>query len=177
MSCDWYVVWICFLPRVVYVSLLVLIIVSTADGFRMGYRGHLIPNDNFITVFAGLWFSSALFAFFAVKLVRLVERLWTALHRRVSSSSISTAERAGTAAQVPQNQSGGSRPPSEDSPAPVELVPDPSRRYFFPSASAVAGAAPYISTVYGFSAARLNYQSRHVEIPLANCPPPPTPMQ
>jgi len=171
MTSSWGTVWLRVLTRVVYVVLLVLIIISTADGFRMGFRGHLIPNDNLITVFAGLWFSSALFAFFAVKLVRLVERFWTALHRRVSSSSISTVERAGTAAQVPQNQSGGSRPPSEDSPAHVEMVPDPSRRYFFRAASAVAGAAPFLSAVYGFAAERLNYQVRHVEIPLANLPP------
>ena len=170
MTANWGTVWIRLLTRVVYVVLLVLIIVSTADGFRMGYRGHIVPNDNLITVLAGLWFSSALFAYFAVKLVRGVERVWTVLRRRFPSTSPSTAERASTPARVPQNPSSGSRPPSEDSPA-VEMVPDPSRRYFFRAASAVAGAAPFLSAVYGFAAERLNYQVRHVEIPLANLPP------
>jgi uncharacterized protein len=170
MTASWGAVWIRLLTRVVYVVLLVLIIVSTADGFRMGYRGHIVPNGNLITVLAGLWFSSALFAYFAVKLVRGVERVWTVLRRRFPLTSPSTAKRAGTPARIPQNPSSGSRPLSEDS-ASVEMVPDPSRRYFFRAASAVAGAVPFLSAVYGFAAERLNYQVRHVEIPLANLPP------
>jgi uncharacterized protein len=169
MTANWGTVWLRVLTRSVYVVLLVLIIISTVDGFRMGYRGHLIPNDNFITVFAGLWFSSALFAYFAVKLVRVVERVWTALRGGFLSRSIFTAARGGARARVPQNQSSDSRSLSQGSPA-VEMVPDPSRRYFFRTATAVAGAAPFLSVVYGFAAERLNYQVRRVEIPLANLP-------
>src|SRR5260370_42281474 len=116
MTSSWGTVWLRVLTRVVYVVLLVLIIISTADGFRMGFRGHLIPNDNLITVFAGLWFSSALFAFFAVKLVRLFERFWTPRHRRVSPSPISTPDRAAPPPQVHKNQSAGPAPPAADSP-------------------------------------------------------------
>ena len=85
MTGNWETLWLRILTRVAYASLLVLIIVSTADGFRMGHRGHLIPNDNLVTVFAGLWFSSALFAYVAVKLVRVLERVWTLLRRTVFS--------------------------------------------------------------------------------------------
>ena len=77
MTANWGTIWLRILIRVAYVALFVLIIVSAADGFRMGHRGHLIPNDNLVTVFAGLWFSSALFAYFAVKLVRGIDRVWT----------------------------------------------------------------------------------------------------
>src|SRR5216683_1704396 len=37
--------------------------------------------------------------------------------------------------------------------------------------SALAGAVPFLSVVYGFAAERLNYQVRRVEIPTANLPP------
>ena len=55
--------------------------------------------------------------------------------------------------------------------SPVERVADPSRRYFFRTASVLAGATPFFSTMYGFAAERLNYQVRRVEIPMANLPP------
>jgi predicted MPP superfamily phosphohydrolase len=53
----------------------------------------------------------------------------------------------------------------------ADLVPDPSRRYFFRTASALAGAVPFLSVVYGFAAERLDYRVRRVEIPTANLPP------
>jgi hypothetical protein len=170
MTANWGTVWLRVLIRAAYVVLFVLIIVSTADGFRMGHHGHLIPSSNLVTVFAGLWFSSALFAYFAVKIVRLVERAWNLLRRKGSSSSVAAVEGSGTHARAEQSQSGRARSSSETSQAAVEMVPDPSRRYFFRTASAVAGAAPFLSAVYGFAAERLNYQVRRAEIPLANLP-------
>jgi predicted MPP superfamily phosphohydrolase len=169
---NWGTVWLRILTRVAYVALLVLIIVSAADGFRMGHRGHLIPNDNLVTVFAGLWFSSALFAYFAVKLVRVLERVWTLLRRTIFSRSLSAPKSSGTARQTEQDRSSGTTRARLETPAAtVETVPNPSRRYFFRAASAVAGAAPFLSAVYGFAAERLNYQVRRIEIPLANLPP------
>ena len=47
---------------------------------------------------------------------------------------------------------------------------DPGRRYFFRAATAAAGAAPFLTAMYGFAAERLNYQVRRVEIPLPNLP-------
>ena len=170
MTANWGTVWLRILIRVAYVALFVLIIVSAADGLRMGHRGHLIPNDNMVTVFAGLWFSSALFAYFAVKLVRGIDRVWTLVRGGIFSRSISAAERTGVVTQADPDPLSRSRSSSEVSQAPVEMVSDPSRRYFFRTASAVAGAAPFLSAVYGFAAERLNYQVRRVEIPLANLP-------
>lgn len=166
VTANWGTGWLRVVTRLVYITLLVLIVVSAADGFRMGHRGHLIPSDNLITVFAGLWFSSALFAYLAVKLVRLAERVWTALRKREPSGSAATA---GVATSALQNQARQVRPSAEAAAA-VEIVADPSRRYFFRTASVLAGATPFLSAVYGFAAERLNYQVRNVEIPLANLP-------
>jgi len=87
-TANWRIIWLRVAVRIVYVTVLVLIIGSAVDGFRMGYRHHLIPDAK-ITMLAGLWFTSALFAYFAVKLVRVIERLWASLRsvaRRNSAS-------------------------------------------------------------------------------------------
>jgi predicted MPP superfamily phosphohydrolase len=147
--------------RLIYVTLLLLIIGATADGFRMG-RGHIISSINIITVFAGLWFLSALFAYFAVKLVRGVDRIWAwlraayQLKTNLSASLVS----ASPATAVPYSSS----------PAAAELIRDPSRRYFFKTATALAGAGPFLTAMYGFAAERLDYQVHRVEIPIPNLP-------
>src|SRR5262249_7468513 len=51
-----------------------------------------------------------------------------------------------------------------------DLPVDPSRRYFFKTATAAAGAAPFLGAVYGFASERLNYQVHRVEIPVSNLP-------
>jgi len=56
--------------RLIYVTVLLLIIAATADSFRVGRHGYLVPTGNMVAVFAGLWFFSALFAYLAVKSVR-----------------------------------------------------------------------------------------------------------
>jgi uncharacterized protein len=143
--------------RLVYILAIVLIIVATADGFRMGHRGHLVPNSNMITVFAGLWFSSAVFAYLAVKVVCGVESVWTWFRKMRQAKQVARVPSGSHAAPVP--------------PAAAEVVADPSRRYFFRTATALAGAAPFLSVVYGFASERLNYQVHRVEVPLANLPP------
>jgi predicted MPP superfamily phosphohydrolase len=142
--------------RSLYVIALVLVILVTADGFRLGH-GHIIPRGTLITALAGLWFFSALFGFLAVILVRGLDRLWTLLRRSVRSTpaSLRPVHAAPTAAR-----SHGS----------VELLRNPSRRYFFKSATAVAGVSPFLCAAYGFAAERLKYTIRRVEIPVANLP-------
>jgi len=56
-------------------------------------------------------------------------------------------------------------------PASIERLVDPSRRYFFRTVTAAAGAAPFLGAMYGYAAERLNYQVRRVEIPIANLDP------
>jgi predicted MPP superfamily phosphohydrolase len=147
--------------RLIYVTLLLLSIGAMVDGFRMG-RGHIISSINMITVFAGLWFFSALFAYFAVKLVRGIDRIWAWLRAAFQLKTNPSAARV------------SSRPlaavPYSSSPAAAELIPDPSRRYFFKTATALAGAGPFLTAMYGFAAERLDYQVHRVEIPIPNLP-------
>src|SRR5260370_8358689 len=86
-TANWRSVWLRVAMRLLYIALLVLIIGSTVDGFRMGRPPHLIPTDNLIQIFAGLWFTSALFAYLAVKLVRIVDRLWVSMRSAAPRTS------------------------------------------------------------------------------------------
>jgi predicted MPP superfamily phosphohydrolase len=147
--------------RLIYVTLLLLIIAAIADGFRMG-RSHILSGINLITVFAGLWFSSALFAYFAVKLVRGVDRIWAWLRAAYHLKTNPAASRVST--------SPATTAPNSSSPAAAELIPDASRRYFFKTATALAGAGPFLTAMYGFAAERLDYQVHRVEIPMPNLP-------
>ncbi len=137
--------------RLAYIVLLLLVIVTMTQGLAFG-RGGFARQSSAMTVITGLWFFSALFAYFAVKTVHGLERLWRGLHA-------ASAEKA-----VPQPIAAQSTPGS------AETLADPGRRYFFRIATAAAGAAPFLTTMYGFAAERLNYQVRRVEIPLPNLP-------
>ena len=144
--------------RLPYVFVLILTILTLLDGFRMG-QGQLIPKANMITILAGLWFSSALFAYIAVKLVRGIDLIWTFLGQLARSKAKPAAKQASALGVNPA--------PTDSYP---EILQDPSRRYFFRTATAAAGAMPFLGAVYGFAAERLNYQVRRVEIPIANLP-------
>jgi len=138
--------------RLSYIVLLLLVIVTLSQGLVFG-RGVFARQSSAITMITGLWFFSALFAYLAVKAIHGLERLWRLLHA-------ATAKKG-----VPQ-------PGTElSTPSAVETVADPGRRYFFRAATAAAGAAPFLTTMYGFAAERLNYQVRRIEIPLPNLPP------
>jgi uncharacterized protein len=148
--------------RLIYATLLLLIIAAIADSFRMGRGGHILSGVNLILVFAGLWFFSALFAYLAVILVRGIDKLWAWLRAAYQlktnlSPSHATASPAAGA-------------PYSSAPVAAELISNPSRRYFFKTATALAGAGPFLTAVYGFAAERLDYQVRHVDIPMPNLP-------
>jgi predicted MPP superfamily phosphohydrolase len=139
------------LIRVLCLALAVICALALTDGMRMG-KNHWIPRGQIFPLFIGMWFTSAFFGFIAVKLVRGLEFAWRWGARRVKATM---QERAAA---------------KEASPSAVEILADPGRRHFFKTATAVAGAAPFLGAVYGFAAERLNYQVRRVEIPLANLP-------
>ncbi len=151
--------------RLVYVAILLLIIIATADGFRMG-RGHIIPRFSTITIFAGMWFFSALFAYMAVLIVRVLDRIWVwgrgAYLRKKNTGPQQNAVSASLA-----NANAAARGVA---PAVAERIDDPSRRYFFKTATALAGAGPFLTAVYGFAAERLDYQVHNVEVPIPNLP-------
>jgi len=147
--------------RLIYVALLLLIIGVTAESFRVTH-GSVVPRGSLISVFAGLWFFSALFAYLAVKLVRGIDRLWAWLR------AAHKLKKGHTPAQIAS--SGAAKHAPGAVPAAAELVANPSRRYLFRTATAIAGAGPFLTAVYGFAAERLAYQVRRVEIPIPNLP-------
>ncbi len=128
--------------RSIYLIGLLLIIASIADSLR-GHHGPVLPRGTFLNILAGLWFFSALFAYLALKSVHALDRIWQ-LFRKRNRPALAAGDE--------------------------ELPADPGRRYFFKTASAAAGAAPFITAMYGFAAERLNYQTREVEIPVSNLP-------
>ena len=148
--------------RLIYVALLVLIIAATADGFRIGRGGHLLSGVTMITIFAGLWFFSALFAYLAVKVVGGLDRIWGWLRAayRLKNDPAQVAAAAASATAAPYSTA----------PVAAEIISDPSRRYFFKTATALAGAGPFLTAVYGFAAERLDYKVHRVEIPIPNLP-------
>ena len=87
-TANWRSVWLRVAIRLLYIALLVLIIGSVVDGFRMGRPPLLIPTDKLIQIFAGLWFTSALFAYLAVKVVRIFDRLWASMRSAAAITSI-----------------------------------------------------------------------------------------
>lgn len=135
--------------RLLYLAGLLLIIVTIADNLRQDH-GRFLPTHSPVTSFAGLWFASALFGYCAIKFVHAIEWFWHRFHKPGSVA----------ASKLPVH-----RLDLED------IVPDPSRRTFFRTASVVAGAAPFLGVMYGFAAERLRYELRRIEIPLNNLPP------
>jgi predicted MPP superfamily phosphohydrolase len=163
VTSHWGSRWLRVAARLIYVLALLLVIAAAADGVRMG-QGHIIPRASMIAVLAGLWFFSALFAYVAVKCVRGIDRVWVWVralrrlrkYRKYHPHSIAAAMAASHKTVVE---------------AQAEALTDPSRRYFFKTATALAGAGPFLGAFYGFAAERLNYQVRRVEIPVTNLPP------
>jgi predicted MPP superfamily phosphohydrolase len=153
---HWGRLWLRRSLRTAYIILLVLMVLTLIRVVLMGRSG-LAHRSSWITALTGLWFFSALFAYLSVKAVHGLERIWRWFHASVAKPAM---------AQSPNTAQ--SRANSEA----AETVPDPGRRYFFRAATAAAGAAPFLTAMYGFAAERLNYQVRRVEIPIANLPSP-----
>jgi uncharacterized protein len=149
VTSNWGHLWLRVGLRLIYFAGLLLIIISIADNLRQD-RGRILPSHSSIAAFTGLWFLSALAAYLAVKSVHAIEWVWHLLCR--------PAPRETQASVI-------LRPETIE-----DLVPDPSRRSFFRTASVVAGAAPFIGVMYGFAAERLRYEVRRVEIPVTNLP-------
>jgi len=163
--------------RLAYVLALLLVIIATSDSFRMAH-GHLLPPGTTITVLAGLWLSSAVFGFLAVKLVKAFDRLWTLLRRayratrppvsaQVNATSSATTQVNSKMRLITTTPAIAAIPASA---AAAEILADPSRRYFFRAVTVAAGAAPFLGAMYGFAAERLNYQIHRVEIPIPGLP-------
>src|SRR5262249_51632057 len=71
-----------------------------------------LPRGMFLNVLAGLWFFSALFAYLSVKIVHLLDKIWHLFRAAPKASDPDAPE--------------------------LDLPVDPSRRYFFKTATAAA---------------------------------------
>ncbi|HEY6946753.1 MAG TPA: metallophosphoesterase [Candidatus Acidoferrum sp.] len=140
--------------RLAYIVLLSLMVINLVRGVLLG-RGGFTRQSSWITVMTGLWFFSALFSYLSVKVVHGLERLWRWFHASALKSAPTASQHAVHRATALETS---------------ESVPDPGRRYFFRAATAAAGAAPFLTAMYGFAAERLNYQVHRVEIPIPNLP-------
>jgi hypothetical protein len=161
-TARWRVKWLRYAARALYCVALMAVVAALVGGFRMGTHGHLKQREAFLAIFAGLWLSSALFAFLAVEVVHGIERLWNFYRKPSAKAALpvdATADTTASATAIAPHQSVGER------------LADPSRRYFFRAASVLAGAAPFAGAVYGFATERLSYRVRRIEIPIANLPP------
>jgi len=137
------------IARLAVLVLAAMATIAMVDTARMG-KSNLIPHVRFLPPFVGIWFVCAFSGFLAVKFVKAFDAIWRWARRRLAVTPQLPSSRPVTAA--------------------TSTVEDPSRRYFFKTATAAAGVAPFIGAVYGFAAERLNYQVRRVEIPIANLP-------
>ena len=149
VTSNWGRIWLRWGVRLLYIAGLLLVILAVADNLRQD-RGRIVPDHSGIAAFAGLWFLSALAAYFCVKVVHSIEWVWHRWHKPVPA----------------QTNKLSARPALRE-----DHVPDPSRRTFFRTASVVAGAAPFLGVMYGYAAERLRYEVRRVEIPLTSLPP------
>src|SRR5215467_12352419 len=117
--------WLRFAPRIAYLLLLGMMVVTLVRVVVLGQSGFLLHQPSWMIMVTGLWFFSAMFAYLAVKTVHGLEILWHWLHATTPKKARAPMQ---TADQSPSG--------SEAS----ETVPDPSRRYFFRAATAAAGA-------------------------------------
>jgi len=149
VTSNWGRVWLRAGARLLYLVSLALIILTFADSLRRDH-GRILPGHSVVATLAGLWFVSALGAYLCVKAVHAIEWGWQRLQKAAARRELPDAASMGTSA---------------------DFVPDPSRRTFFRTASVVAGAAPFLSVMYGYAGERLRYEVRRIEIPLTNLGP------
>ena len=161
ITARWRVNWLRYSARGLYCVALVAVIAALVGGFRMGTHGHLKQREAFLAIFAGLWFSSALFAFLAVEIVHGIERIWN-WYRKPERERISRDCRNN---RLFRRSTAALNIPSANA--------SPILRAAISSAPPASSPAPrrFAGAVYGFATERLSYRVRRIEIPIANLPP------
>jgi len=136
--------------RGIWAAAALLILSSIVDGALMPRAGsvRIFVHGSSVKVLVGLWLSAGLFAVMAVKLVHFAGWVWLRLRRHLPKPAPHPAMELAWAG-----------------------VPNPSRRYFFQTATYVAGAVPFVGALYGFAAERLRFGVERIEVPIAKLPP------
>ena len=122
-------------------------LLAAALYLNLGFRRHrtgLPWHSDTVMALTGLWISSALFGYFAVKLVGLAVWLWDRAMLAVKHDSQSRAT--------------------------GRVAGNLERRRFVQGATVFAGGAPFLAGAYGFAFERLNFGVRRVDLPIANLP-------
>ena len=125
---------------------LLLIIFAVVNGLLGRHRP--LKQSSLLAEIVGLWMASSLAAYVGIRAVHVCDWLW----------------RRGKSLIARKNKS-----QAANSPAARELA-NPSRRYFFQTASVVAGAIPFVAFAYGFADERWRFQVIESELPVANLP-------
>lgn len=154
VTSNWGRVWARVAARLIYVAALLAVVAAAAGSLRVN-QYYLLRRSSLVSGLAGLWFTTALFAYVSVKSVHGLDRGWRWMgRRRARRGAVADAAPACALAE----------------PAP-DVVANPSRRYLFQTATVAAGTLPFLGAVYGFAAERLRYQVRRVEVPITSLPP------
>jgi predicted MPP superfamily phosphohydrolase len=110
-----------------------------------------ISRGSWWSAFFGFWLSSSIVSYLLIKMVAGADWLWRRLRSRAFSPQ-----------QVPT-------PPQPRNSTLNERI-DHSRRHFVHAAGFLAGAVPFVSFAYGFVSERFRFETRQVDIPIANLP-------
>jgi predicted MPP superfamily phosphohydrolase len=136
--------------RVVCTTLLAVLLMIVVND--MLGRHAVWPRYHLLTEIAWLWFSSALVAYAAVCAVQVAAWLWGRVFPRRAAHEDSRGG-SGVSART-------------DASAPVDLA----RRRFVQTATAVAGAAPFVGFAYGFAVERWQFRVREQDLLLEALP-------
>lgn len=123
----------------------------TAFFSNVSFRGSYVNFHNpSLAAIAGLWISSAMFAYLAVMIVYAIAWLWELCRRALTRPAAHADSPAAS---------------TED----VEAV-DFTRRRFLQTSTAVAAAAPLLGAAYGFAVERFRYEIREADLAIAGLP-------
>jgi predicted MPP superfamily phosphohydrolase len=127
-------------------------VVLPASGWLLG----ILPRGAKLPQLVGMWLFASLFAWLSIRAVRGAESAWHRFSRRFPQ------KRAESALAATQHVA--------PVPVPASEPENPSRRYFFQTATYFAGAVPFVGALYGFAAERLRFTVERVEVPMPDLP-------
>lgn len=112
-----------------------------------------ISRGSWWSAFFGLWLSSSILSYLLIKMISGAD--WLGRRLRLAFSA---------PPQVP-----AAEPVPAQSLVRSEGI-DHSRRHFVHAAGFLAGAVPFVSFAYGFVSERFRFETRQIDIPIANLP-------
>ena len=167
--------WARHLLQALCIAAAALLVFAIIFDLAIGPR-NLLWGHALVTAWTGLWLSSALFAFLAVKIVDAAAwfcgRFYSQFYRPLYNWSSGIAHRSRRNARQPLKPSAPGAP-AQVADLELETQPaNPARRRFVQAATIAAAAMPFTVAAYGFAFERFHYQLHKVDLPIPNLPPP-----